>query len=258
MKVKTTITVFVLMLVLLLSAPGFAEEDTLNKVLDQVILQLEEARLGVADTETPDTATPRRRFGLMANWGPLVTAMPLDVGELNRLLTGEGFAGVNDRMYLLGNSWVVGTRAGRRIGGLSSSGTLTAIEDDKQVDLAVNYSGLFYEGSLYSWDKTTLGLGALVGRGNMKLDLLYERPSSFTELIEKPHLSNLERTFLFAEPRLTLHHKLGTFTNVQLSAGYLLAHDFNQGWNLNGNLVASGPMASLYTPTISLRFSLGF
>ena len=204
--------------------------------------------------------------GFVANGGPLLSVLFLDLKELNVKLKGAGFkefegqkAGDYNVMYNFGGGLIGGTFK-NRFGGYGAGGTIMSTVGDKKAKLEVGYGGFIYEKGILMIDatKTNVSLGFLVGGGSATLTLVYDNiENEFGTVIGKANMNILTKEYLIFAPRLNIHQKIGSFIGLDLSAEYMMSLDLGESWMLDDEEV-DGPLSNSQSPVIGARLSFGF
>ena len=195
--------------------------------------------------------------GFKGNGGPQVGLLQLDLTEMNEILTKEGFGELEADMILFGGGGQGGLKKGPRFGGYGAEGKVTKSKGGQTATLTINYGGFLYEHGIWANKKTDIAVGALMGGGEAKLDLLYNTPKNFDEAVETAQTTNLSKKFVSINPQITIHQQISTIIGLDLSAGYLLTYDFGETWKL-GDISLDGPLSNFQAPNVNLRLTFGF
>lgn len=192
--------------------------------------------------------------GFKINGGLMLAYMELDLEKFNNNLI-EGFAPLDDQLFLYGGGGIVGLKNGSRFGFYGLEGENSSIsEDGKKIRLVLNYGGFLYEKGLYSSEKVDIAIGSLIGGGSAKVDMIYG--SHLGSHI--PNSNTYTKSFMVLEPRIDIHYQFAVFMGVDLSLGYFWTIDSKGNyWDYYGDSV-NFSMDRLSSPLASLRFSFGF
>ncbi len=248
------IVVFLLLTMMFsLSTGVFAEK------IDVKVNEVEEEKI-----EFPEENFDINFGGVKGNGGPVVSVIRLNIDELNEILAKENFAKFDEDLILFGFGGLGGSKKGSRCGFLGLEGKTIKNNDDtdelRKSVLNLNYGGFLYEKGVHQQKETNtdLALGAIMGSGNMELELFYDDPDSTMEgTITDPKSTNLKKEFVMIRPHLTLHQQIAGFVGLDLTLGYLLSYDFNENW-ISQEKVVNGPLDNFQAPTLDFKLSFGF
>lgn len=195
--------------------------------------------------------------------GPMLGVLQLDLGDLNDTLEENNFGTLDETLLLTGGGGIGGFIDGSRFGGFGLMGTTTSSEGDKRAALEINYGGFLYEQGIYHREKFDMSLGALIGGGNLRLDLIAVSPNNFEDLVgdvanENSSSVTMEKNFGFLQPRLNAHYQVGDFVGLSGTLGYLIGYDLGSEWEVAGRGVSGGPFEELHGPSVDFRLNFGF
>ncbi|MCK8817868.1 hypothetical protein MWH28_10885 [Natroniella sulfidigena] len=251
---KKLLIIIMLLTAILTSTIVGAEEDVKS-------VELEEERVEKITSQFSDSG------GFRIGGGPQLGVVGLDLSDLNEIIDND-FGQFDDYIVLIGGGGSIGIRNGSRFGGFGMHGRTSTSKKDEtgttnEAILELNYGGFVYERGVWVGEKFDLAVGALLGGGNLRLDLLHDSVEGFEDIVDKTaegssNTATLEKKFALLEPRLNLRYQFGAFTGVDLGVGYILTHDFGDNWEIADSAVRGGPMSNTHGPTATLRLSFGF
>ncbi len=192
--------------------------------------------------------------------GPKVGVALFNLDELNDVLA-EGDIALdefNNQMLVLGGSILGGFREGPRFGILTMNGEqIVSGDEDKTARLEVGYAGLISEYGLYAGNRSDISLGALIGGGNINLEIRHKESDDFKSGVNSPQGTTASKNFFVFKPRANLHYKLTPYLALDLNAGYLLTYNSSKQWDIMGTKV-DDPTGNLHGSTLAMKLSFGF
>lgn len=219
------------------------------------------ALTGVAGAQSHKKTPPQ---DLRGGGGFKVGIIPLEMKELNNIISSEGFAKLDNTILLYGGGGLGGEKLGHRFGGYGSDGTIKAKKNNKTAILNMGYGGFSYEKGIFARNNFDISVGSMFGGGGMDLTLIHNEPGNFEDVVsgttenDSPYSVTLTKGFLALEPRVNLHYQFNNYLGIDLSAGYLLTYDMGDNWTLGDNNVEDGPLSNVRSPHLSVQLSYGF
>lgn len=192
-----------------------------------------------------------------ANGGPLIGLIKLNMGNLNDIMQGAGFAPFDEKMIVFGGAGLGGVKMGPRFGGMSMGGKIsTPGTGSKSATLEINYSGFMYEHGIFSAENTDISIGALIGGGSAELDIKHGSLVDFDDGVNNPISTVYKKNYILLQPKINIHQQLSPFIGMSIDLGYLLTYNLGEPWKVNDQVV-DGPMSNIAAPVVCLRFSFG-
>ncbi|WP_018247889.1 hypothetical protein [Orenia marismortui] len=194
-----------------------------------------------------------------AGVGIRVGIIKLNLHDLNQILksSNQNFRQLDNEMNVIGIEAIAGVREGNRFGAYFLHGNTESIaKSGERVDLEMNYGGVLYERGIYMKRNIDLSLGTGIAFGKTELNLLHYRANDLNDAVGRATGTSLEEDFILLEPRIKFYQQLTSTIAYDLSLGYMLTHNLQDNWDLNGyNLDNS--LDNFAGPTISFRLTFG-
>lgn len=227
-------------------------------------LEVEEVR-EVEEVETEADMVRRQAMGanIRVGGGFSLGWLRMDMSGLNDILKAEGFADLSNNIILTGWGGTVGNKVSHRLGGFGTGGSLSASSGDKETEFEVGYGGFLYERGVYDEEEIDVAVGGMLGAGGMELTLTSSQPENFSGIVEdvadEGHNSvTMNKSFIALQPQVNMHYQFSNFGGLDLTAGYLLTHDFGSSWEIADRSVAEGPLSNFTAFNLRAQISLGF
>jgi len=201
--------------------------------------------------------------GFVVGGGLFIQGLLLDLGPLETLMSTQfdsDIEFVEQPLYLTFGGGGFGGRD-LRVGMFSFTGAWGGTVEQPNFDSAtlnLNYDGLFLEQLLFQVQDTALqfSIGALIGAGVWKIELLSGNATTFEDSLKQPIAVLLEREFLLLQPYVSSEYHLGSL-GLQLQAGVLGTFSMSP-WFLPGRVeLEGGPFSMNLIPTLTLSLIFG-
>ena len=192
--------------------------------------------------------------------GPKMGMVWLNLDEINDILAEEDtdLAEFDNQMLVLGGSIVGGFREGPRFGMLTMNGQQEVISgENKSAKLRFRYGGLITEYGLYAGSRSDIALGAMIGGGDINLEIRHQEAKDFESGINTPKGTTAIKQFFVFKPRANYHYKITPYLALDLNAGYLLTYNNSGEWDIMGTKV-DDPTGNLHGATLAMKLNFGF
>ncbi len=204
---------------------------------------------------------PLELEGFVVGGGTFVQGLLLDLEPLETLISTEFDSDIEFADQPLFMTIGGGGFAGRdlRIGMFGITGAWSGEVAAPAFDTAtlnLNYDGLYLEQNLFQESSLQFSIGALIGAGVWKIELLSGNAITFEDSLKQPIAVLLEREFLLLQPYVSSEYHWGGM-GLQLQAGVLGTFSLSP-WFLPGRVeLEGGPMSINLIPTITLSLIFG-
>lgn len=193
-------------------------------------------------------------MGAMGGGGPYIGWLSLSLADLNAVLEQYDYAAFPEGMLVFGGNGFGGMFEGVRFGGGGAGGDVSTRKADKVAKLEIGYGGFAVSWGLAHGDRYDVAVGAVIGGGEARLDLVANRPNSFEEALDTPSNTLLTRGFFMVQPQASVGLSLLPWLAVRVTGGYLFT--LPESWK-QGETDLPGPPASFSGWEIHVQFEFG-
>lgn len=189
-------------------------------------------------------AAPDRR-GNVDGWGAggfALGALKLDLGGLNAKLEANGFAPLNETVFIIGGGGSGGTKDWT-IGGFGGGGEVTSVKDGRTASLSIGFGGMHVQRYTYVGSLALSG-GLMLGGGGAEIRRSTGSPNDADAAIGHSYDTVLSSGFMALAPTAGVRIPLNEWIHLQAEGSYL----FTVGkWEHLGKTITdlpsiSGPM----------------
>lgn len=191
--------------------------------------------------------------------GLMLEILTFDNDQLNRVLTENGFAPLENKLYTYGGNFFSQTNNNFRYSCFGSRGGGSAYTPQgRAANLSLGHLGVWLEKVFYLSPHLSLSGGLATSFGGMDLHLIHQSLDDYTDGFLRPQQTFINTSFLMAKPQIGLSYSLRRYLDLEVKVGYYYLQTIG-GWRQGREKIPGDQMLTALSGIAYLiNFNFGF